>query len=457
LRSTKPARSGSQQTPMNSSAKPLPTATKRLPAYLPLALVLIVLLIAALVENYIGNWDVREYQCYANAFWYGEKAVQTLPASPCQSMLQIAQFHSFPLEYPPMAMLVFSLPLLGPAGAYPGLFALWMGVMAALIYWLLLRYGPPNAARFFAISLLIGGLATGLARFDLVPAALILLCVIMAERRHWARAHIALALGVLMKGYPIVLFPILFLAEQRKEAGFLVPDLSLPLKMLPGVLLQLVRNIRHWRWKNTLLFSGLLVGISACFWGLSPTGAFSWLSHLYLRPFEVESIGSVLLWLASFLGIPAGWMNSFGSLNTISPIAGILSQFFVFLFGAGYVFIIVQQLRGKMGFFQASLAALLLLIATNKVFSPQYLLWLMPFMAMRAPGNRRLWRAWLVIAGLTTLIYPVYFAIITYTQLGAQTPGFMPLILIRDGLFVALTLAYMINFRDLRAEMFVDD
>jgi hypothetical protein len=409
-----------------------------------------VLLFAAVVEDYLGNPDVHEYQCYANDFWYGAQAIQAIPASQCQSHTQISQYHSFPLEYPPSALIAFSPPLLGAVADYPALFALWMGVMVAMIYWLLLRYGPRKAATFFTIGLLVGCQATSLARFDMFPAALTLLCLILAEHRHWTLAYIALALGVLIKAYPIALFPLLFLAEQREQAGFFVPEQSQPLKMLPGVLLQTIRNLRNWHWKNALIFTGLVAGVTACFWGLSHQGAFAWFFYLYQRPFEVESTGSVLLWLASLVGVPVIWVTSFGSWNILSPIAGALSQGLVILFASGYLYIVIQQWRGKMGLFQACLAALMLMIASGKVFSPQYLLWLMPLLAISAPGNRRLWLAWVGICCLTTLLYPVYYGIINYNHASSQIPGFLPTILLRDGLFVALMLAYLFNFRHLR-------
>jgi hypothetical protein len=284
----------------------------------------------------------------------------------------------------------------------------------------------------------------------MIPAALTLFCLLLAERRHWTLAYVALALGVLIKAYPLVFLPLLFLAEQRDQAGLFLPDQSRPLKALPGAFLQGLRHLRQVRWKNALIFSGVVAGVYACFWGLSHAGAFAWLAYLYLRPFEVESIGSVLLWLVSCTGIPIGWTISFGSWNILSPIAGGLSVIFVYVFAAGYLTILIQQWRRKMSFFQACLAALLVLVATGKVFSPQYLLWLMPLMAMVGPGNRRMRRAWIGISLLTTLIYPFWYGAITYTHGSSSAPGFLPAILLRDGLFLAVTLAYLFNFRHFR-------
>jgi hypothetical protein len=75
----------------------------------------------------------------------------------------------------------------------------------------------------------------------------------------------------------------------------------------------------------------------------------------------------------------------------------------------------------------------------------------MPFLANSTPCNRKVWLAWMGICLLTTLIYPVYYGIITIIPAGPHTPGFMPVILLRDGLLAALTIAYLFNFFHLRA------
>jgi len=124
-----------------------------------------------------------------------------------------------------------------------------MALTAVLIYWLLLHYGPRGAALAFALYMLIGVLATAEGRFDLVPAALTLLCLIAAERKHWTSAYVALAFGFLLKIYPILLLPALFIAEQQDAQRFYIPPKSLTLKSLPGALWHTLQGIHSWRWK----------------------------------------------------------------------------------------------------------------------------------------------------------------------------------------------------------------
>src|SRR5260370_41913260 len=109
-----------------------------------------------------------------------------------------------------------------------------MALVAILIYWLLQRYGPRGSGVACAFYLVIGAWATAEGRFDLVPAGLTLLCLIAAERRHWTLAYVALAFGFLLKIYPLLLLPPLFLAEQIATGRMLKPSSTLTLKTLPG-------------------------------------------------------------------------------------------------------------------------------------------------------------------------------------------------------------------------------
>jgi hypothetical protein len=448
-------------TPTNFSAKPHPAAGENLfrkiisarkgyLAYLPLIVAVIILAIAAKVGSFFVNPDMLRYECYGTAFWFGTRTSQLLPAAQCQFISQISHYHTFPLEYPPLTFIIFSLPLLVPVIEYPLAFALFMAVIVSIVYLLLIRYGPQGAGIAFAGCLILGCLVTTLARFDIVPAALTLLCLILAEHKRWTLAYIALALGVLIKLYPIALFPLLFLAEQREQAGFFTLDQSASLKKAPTILFKTFRNMRTWRWKNAIIFICVVVGLTACFWVLNPKGTLGTLFYFDLRPYQIESTGSILLWLFSFFGSPIEWSDSFGSLNIVSPIASVISPLFIILLGLVFSYILIQQWKGKMDLVQASLAALLVMVATNKVFSPQYLIWLIPLLAYSATSNRRVWLFWSGISILTTVIFPIYYSINTILNRPSPAPGFLPVILLRNGLFIVFMVGYLFNFLNLR-------
>src|SRR5690242_12773785 len=70
---------------------------------------------------FLAPTDVTRYQCYALAFWFGSHATTWLPTTQC-AFLGISSpqpaFHLLPLEYPALAVLLFSVPLLLPLPYY---------------------------------------------------------------------------------------------------------------------------------------------------------------------------------------------------------------------------------------------------------------------------------------------------------------------------------------------------
>jgi hypothetical protein len=424
-------------------------------AYIPIIVVDILLLYGASWQVFWLNTDPARYQCYALTFWLGSDGEQLLPATQCSflhiSTVAHAPFHLLPFEYPPLTLVIFSLELFAPPLYYQIIFAVFMSFTSVMTYWLLLRYGPRGAALAFALYLLIGALALAFERFDLVPAALTLLCLIAAERKFWTSAYIALAFGALLKIYPILFLPALFIAEQQDAQRFHIPPKSLTLRIFPGELWRTLHGIRRWRWKNTLMFVGILVGVTALFALLDFQGAvLSQVSYFANRPLQVESTGSILLWLGTLIGFPVHIVYSFGSINMTSALTGNVTILFEILFLSGYAYTIFQQWRGKLDLVQSCIALLLVFIATGKIFSPQYLIWVIPLLAYSGAFSR-LWLAvWGSISLLTTIIYPYLY---TRTLVSVQipyVPGFIQLVAIRDALFALLTLAYLFNWFHMR-------
>src|SRR5947209_112601 len=311
--------------------------------------------------------DAARYQCYALVFWLGSSATQILPASQCTflhaSTLVHAPFHTLPLEYPPLTLVIFSLSMLAPIPYYQLVFAMWMALTSALIYWLLLRYGPRGAALTFALFALVGA----------------------------------------------------------------------------------------WGWKNSLVFFGIVIGITAFFALLDFQGAVvSQLSYFTHRPVQIESTGSTILWIAAYFGYPAHVEYTFGSLNIVSALGNSVSQFFLLAFVLGYIYTIWLQWRGKLDVAQTFIALLLVFIVTGKVFSPQYLIWVMPLLAFTNALDGFWLLFWGTISLLTTIIYPYLYTRTPNILLVQFVPGFIQFVAVRDVLFVLVTLAYLFNWFQVR-------
>lgn len=425
-------------------------ARKGFVAYIPLVFMTFSTFSGSSWQFFLTNNDVARYQCYALTFWLGSSATLLLPASQC-AFLHITSvqppFHLLPIEYPPLTLVPFSLALITPLSYYQLAFALLMSLISVLVYWVLLHYGPRAAAAIFAFYIFIGAIGTAQNRFDLLPAALTLLALIAAERKHWTAAYSVLAFGFLLKLYPLLLLPAFFLAEQA-AAGCI--------QLLPqsatgtAILRHLWSNIYaaySWRWKNLLLFCGISLAVTGVFAIFNVQGAtISQLSYFIQRPVQVEAMSSTLLWLASKVGVPYHIVYTYGSLNMISSLSNMASLVGEALFILGYGYTMWLQWRRKLDLTQTSIALLLVFIATGKVFSPQYLIWLIPLLAYAGFCHAFWLLTWGTISALTTFIY-IYLYGLPVNMLQLPTlPIFSQTVAIRNALLLFLALAYLFNW-----------
>jgi hypothetical protein len=425
-------------------------------AYLPIIVAVLLLFLGASWEFFLVHAAVAQYACYALTFWHGGGGVNLYPpVAHCDLLpgatLSLPPFHALPIEYPPLTLVLYSLPLFVPLHYYTIGFAVLMALAIYCIYWLLLRYATLDAGLAFAIYMLIGAWGIAVGRFDIVPAMLTLICVIAAERKRWTYAYIALAFAVLLKIYPLLLLPSIFIAEQMEARRFYTPRKQLNLASLPGELWQTFRGVRRWHWKNTVLFFAILLGVTGFFALLNFQGAvLSQLSYFANRPVQIESLGSPIIFLGAHFGYPVQVVGSFGSVNVVSGLEEGVEFFLDVLLVAGYLYTLFIQWRGKLDVTQAFIAVLLVYIVTGKVFSPQYLMWLIPLLAYSGAYNRFWLIVWVPISLLTTYIFP-YIYISPLKVPVPYKPGFIESVTARNALLVVLTLAYLFNWWQVRS------
>ena len=428
-------------------------ARKGFVAYVPITFVVIIMFIAASWEMFMPTTDPARYQCYALTFWLGSNATHLLPALQCSFLQAGTQlpFHMLPIEYPPLTLIPFSLALLAPLAYYQLVFSFLMALTAVLVYWLLLRYGPHGAGLIFALYLLGGAVATAHVRFDLLPAALTLISLIAAEKRHWLSAYVALAFGVLLKIYPILLLPVLFIAEQQVGERMGLPPRFLPLTALPRSLWNVLRGIRQWQWKHCLLFLGVVGGVTGVFALLNFQGAVeTQLAYFAQRPVQVESSGSTLLWLTTLFGASIKITIEYGSINIVNQFSNVVSLISTLLLLVGFVYCILMQWHKRMDVVQTGIALIFVFIATGKVFSPQYIIWLIPLLAYVGAFDVFWFFFWGPAAVLTTIIFAYFYTRPIEPLNIPLTPGFFQTVAIRNGFFIIVTLAYLFNWFGVR-------
>src|SRR6266487_1228115 len=406
--------------------------------------------------------DAAKYQCYASAFLYGTASVESYPTQQCSFLLHTygrtytnadiaarllnhyhapavvvnfiatqditGSFHALPHEYPMLALIPFIPALLSPPGWYQVSFAILMTLLAAAMYFILLRCKSRRSALAGAVLLVIGGWATAAGRFDLVPSLLTLATVILAERRRWIWAFVALALAFLTKFYPApLLIPLLFAQQLDSQERWYA-----------------------WRrWRPLATFMGVCIIVMGVSLLLNVEGTIAPLNYFQTRPIQVESFGASLIWLSNFLGSPPiTYIFTYGSLNMLHAYSPLISRGEMLLLVAGLLFTSWLQWRRKIDLATSALLTLLIVMVTGKVFSPQYLIWVVPLVAYIGGSDIRWFITWIAICGLTTFIYPFIYNMPASGSIMdvPLVPWFYPIVTLRNFILFGFVVSLLIYF-----------
>jgi hypothetical protein len=304
-------------------------------------------------------------------------------------------YRDFAVEYPPGALPVFVLPALGGAhgDTYRRRFealmallgeALVVGVAFALVglgagkRWLLTGLG------FAAIAPVLLGPVV-LSRFDLWPAALTAAALAALVRGRLRLGHAALGAGVAAKLFPAVLVPIALVYVWRRKGR-----------------------------REALVCGALLAGVVAVafvpFLALAPQGVWDSLWGQASRPLQIESLGAALLLVSHHvLGTGVTMESSHGSQNLAGTAADVFAVAQSVLQAGAVVATWILFARGpatRTRLLYASAAALTAVVALGKVLSPQFLIWLIPVVALLR-GRRGL--AALAVLACALLVTQLWF------------------------------------------------
>jgi Glycosyltransferase family 87 len=316
-------------------------------------------------------------------------------------------YRDFSLEYPPGALPAFVVPSLAPAADYERSFMLFEAACGLVCVALV---GAVSRSRVAAAYCALAPLALGplaLHRYDLWAAALAtagLVCVVGSRTK---TGFVGLAAGTAAKIYPSVL-----------------------------AVLALLRIDRRTRPSAATWYVAAIAAIALPFVAVGAGGVrFSVMQQLG-RALQIETLGASLLLLLHAAGHYAasadfenGSWNLHGSVpdalaaaQTVTQVSAVVLVWVVFARGP----------RNEARFLVASAAAVSAWAAFGKVLSPQYLLWLVPLVALArrvAPGALLL-----AALGLTRAVYPDrYDALVDFQS----TPIF--LLVARNAVLVALT------------------
>jgi Mannosyltransferase (PIG-M) len=294
-------------------------------------------------------------------------------------------YRDFRLEYPPGALPMFILPSLGHTGDsahFDRWFDREMAVCAclALLGVGLITRRPTALASSAAAPLLLGPVV--LSRFDYWPTALAVLALAALLRNRLAVSAVVLGVAISAKIWPAIFLPFAVV----------------------------------WLWRGrsreaALAFLGrTLAAVAAIitpFLVLSPGGTWYSVHQQFARPLQIESLGSaVLVVLHHLFGTNLGIISSYGSQNVGgSGVAAVATATnIVLLLALAVVFVtFLRREPSRDQLLAACAAAVAALIAFGKVFSPQYMIWLVPLVPLVPSALAGI----LLVAGL--LLTQVYF------------------------------------------------
>ncbi len=282
-------------------------------------------------------------------------------------------------QYPPLAgpvMLVGSwLP-----GHVLGFSTLFLGFDAAIMAMLMhqaRRGRHTGGVRLWALlPLLVGPLV--LARFDVVPTALAVAAV-LAAASHAAASGALASVGAWLK-----VWPLLVLAALRRTD---IPRAAL------GV------------GAASLVVGGALLATT--------TDPLSFLSGQRDRGLQIESVAAWPYLLARGLGAPVDVVYRYGAHEVQAPGVDAVAHMAALSTVVLLALVAVQRLRGaldRLSGADVALAAVLFSVATSRVFSGQYFIWLLALAAvcLGDPASRMRRTVVLLIAAsaATHLVYP---------------------------------------------------
>ena len=331
------------------------------------------------------------------------------------------------MEYPPGALTVF-LPAdaFGSAhynAAFKCLMALCAFATLLLLASLLVRLGVSTVRLWAAVLLFaLSPLALGpisLNTYDAWPALLTLAALVLLLGGRDVSAFALLGAAFAAKVYPVVLLPPAAIFVWRLHGRAVA-----------------VRAL------------GAAAGVAALFvvpfLVLAPHGLAESFRAQAARSLQVESLGGSLLAVADRLGLYSatvvhrtGHAISYDLVGSLPETLAVLSSIAQALAVATAAWLYLRGRDDPRRLAFAFAAALAGFLAFTRFFSPQYLVWLVPFVLLLEPAAWVLATAALILAQVWFFHYSAVFAL----------GGYVWLVLIRDLLVLALFLLELLRLR----------
>jgi len=281
------------------------------------------------------------------------------------------------LEFPPFSMVFIAIPALFASTPFGYNVAFVAEACAFALIGLVAtgklakRYNQNQHSALLIYTVLMILMFTFVAdRLDIFPAILTLLSFYCFVTKRYALAFMLLSVATMTKIYPAILFPI-----------YLIPFFM---------------NRDIWNvWKGAFVFIVTSFFILLPFFFIGTGDALYFLAFQMDRPPQIESMTASFIHLASYFGLTeVEVVFSNGSYNMVGPWPDAVAPYLLPLLAGVLLVIYAQYARmlSKLRKFKRDnendrmvilggtvIFALLAFILTGKVFSAQYIIWIIPF------------------------------------------------------------------------------
>jgi len=285
-------------------------------------------------------------------------------------------------QYPPGAGVLFALSrYAGPDPVFGFIVLAFLADLALLA--LLMNTGRKNSGvgRFNgAWAWVIGGLAVGpvlVARFDIFPTVFAVAAVLLATKP--VRSGVMAAIGALLKAWPILMLAVI----SRRQ---------LPKAVIAAIVTAMVGVLAINAWAS---------------------GGISFLGEQSERGLQIESVGALPYMIAGALGFDQNVVLRYGAYEFVMSGVGLIGLAITAIGLLLFALIAVLRLAGRLEHVppgDIALALILIAVASSRVFSPQYDIWIVGLGAacLADPRTRlrKVVMALIVMSAVTSIIFP---------------------------------------------------
>jgi Glycosyltransferase family 87 len=388
----------------------------------------LIFLATALYLIYFGKNDIAAVS-WSLTFYY-ENASKV--------MAGMVPYRDFPFEYPILSFPLFLIPrlLFSDLGSYKVAFVVEMLAFDAAALYLIARFVrdreglarvPGSLGWYTLFCAILSPLVIG--RFELAPMVLAFAATCWWFSGKSALGGVTAGLGTLMKIFPGVVAALALLWEVKQlmrppsppggeggrrpgeGADGAVRESPDP---APGSTARFLPRAQSapptlTRARGTAAFIATLATGMAIWFALGGRRVLESLGYHAERGLEVESLygGALFLW-GTLAGTDAPWVFNYKAFHVAPEWGARLAPLVLPIQAATILLVMARFWRsGMTEGMRYSASAVLAFIVTGKVLSPQYLIWLFPFMTVIDGPTGRLARQIFLLGCLTTaLLYP---------------------------------------------------